>query len=298
MTRHIQVARSRYVFRVCNTLFFSLLITICLYPLWYVFIQSVSASGEMDKAVLLPHGLTLKNYVDVMSIPGIFSAFGVSVARTLTGTFVTVTMCMWLGYLFTKEEMPARKIVYRVLLFTMYVSGGMIPGYIVIRAYGLLNNFWVYILPSAVSAYNVLLIKTYVEQLPASVEESAMLDGAGPARIFSAIILPMSLPIMATVAIYAAVGQWNAWFDNHIYTFSTKTLLTAQYMLYQYLQEADQLAQQLQEASTDIDSVVTSITPKGVRMTITMITVIPILMVYPFLQRYFIKGIVIGAVKG
>ena len=288
---------SRKVFQVLNALFFVLFTFLCVYPLWYVLIQSLS-SGNTGKAVFLPEGFTLKNYAQVFQMPNVAHAMGVSVLRTVVGTVVTVGACMLLGYLFTKEEMPGRKVLYRLLVVTMYVSGGLIPTYLVYKSYGLLNNFWVYILPGAVSAYYVILIKTFVEQLPKAVEESAMIDGANTLTIFARIILPVSLPIVATIAVYAAVRQWNSWFDNHVYALTNKNILTLQYMLYKYLNEAERIAKELQEMSTDMANVDNLLTPRGVRMTVTMVTVIPVLFIYPFLQRYFIKGIMIGAVKG
>lgn len=288
---------SRRVFQVLNALFFVLFTFLCVYPLWYVLIQSLS-SGNTGKAVFLPEGFTLKNYVQVFQMPNVAHAMGVSVLRTVVGTVATVGACMLLGYLFTKEEMPGRKVLYRLLVVTMYVSGGLIPTYLVYKSYGLLNNFWVYILPGAVSAYYVILIKTFVEQLPKAVEESAMIDGANTLTIFARIILPVSLPIVATIAVYAAVRQWNSWFDNHVYALTNKNILTLQYMLYKYLNEAERIAKELQEMSTDMANVDNLLTPRGVRMTVTMVTVIPVLFIYPFLQRYFIKGIMIGAVKG
>lgn len=196
--------------------------------------------------------------------------------------------------------MPARKWVYRFLILTMYVNGGMISTFIVIKSYGLLNNFWVYILPMLISAYNIVLIKTYVEQLPQSLEESARLDGAGYVRVFTAIILPLSKPIIATVAVFVAVGQWNSWFDNHIYTRGTESLTTLQYLLYNYLNEAQRLAEQIKNSvnSGGISQMVSTISSKGVRMTITVLASLPIFLVYPFMQKYFVKGIMVGAVKG
>lgn len=292
----IKNSPSRIVFSFFNYLFFVFLILVCAYPLWYIFVQSLSGAFVAGKGLFLPHEFTLTNYTQVMRLEGIFSAFGVSVARTVIGTAGTVICCMLLGYLFTKEQMPYRKFLYRMVTVTMYVSGGMIPTFLVYKAYGLTNNFWVYILPSLISAYYIILIKTYVEQLPASVEESAMLDGAGTITIFLRIILPMSLPIVATIAVYASVAQWNAWFDNHIYTFTQPNLTTLQYTLYRYLNEAERIAEQLEKGNMDERAL--TLTPTGVRMTVTMVTVLPVLMIYPFLQRFFIKGIMIGAVKG
>ena len=205
---------------------------------------------------------------------------------------------MFLGYLFSKEEMPMRKLLYRTLIITMYVSGGLIPTFLVYKAYGLMNNFWVYILPTLVSAYYVILIKTFIEQMPPSIEESAMIDGAGTGIIFLKIVLPLSLPIAATIAIYASVAQWNSWFDNNIYTVSNKNLTTLQYLMYTYLNRSEQLVEEMRKGDMNELNADSFITPRGMRMTITMITITPVLCIYPFLQRFLIKGIMIGAVKG
>ncbi len=292
-----KVTASRKIFNGFNHLLFIALILLSVYPLWYILITSVSLSSETAH-FFLPGGFTLEHYILVFRMQGVLPAVVISVLRTLSGTCLTVLSCMLLGYLFSKPEMPFRKTMYRALIVTMYVSGGLIPSYLVIRAYGLQNNFLVYILPMAVSAYYVVLIKTFVEQLPAAVEESAKLDGAGTMTIFFRIIMPMSLPIIATIAVYAAVAQWNSWFDNHIYAFTEKRLTTLQYLLYTYLKEAEILARQIASSPDASEHAVAALTPKSVRMTITMITVLPVLCVYPFLQRYFVKGIMIGAVKG
>ena len=293
MVHHDSV--SRKIFNVFNILFFLVIITLCLYPLWYIFIQSLSSGPLAVNAVAWPINFTLKNYADVFKSGDVPHAFLISVLRTSIGTACTLLACMLLGYLFSKEDMPLRKVMYRILIITMYVSGGLIPTYLVYKAYRLTNSFLVYILPAVVDAYYVILIKTYVEQLPISVEESAMIDGAGTMCIFLKIILPMSLPIVATIAIYASVGQWNSWFDNYIYAISNKKILTLQYMLYRYLQEAESIVRELKERDP---GAAVPITPRGVRMTVTMITVVPVLCIYPFFQRYLIKGLMIGAVKG
>lgn len=293
MVHHDSV--SRKIFNIFNILFFLVIITLCLYPLWYIFVQSLSSGPLAVNAVAWPINFTLKNYADIFKSGDVPHAFLISVLRTSIGTACTLLACMLLGYLFSKEDMPLRKVMYRILIITMYVSGGLIPTYLVYKAYRLTNSFLVYILPAVVDAYYVILIKTYVEQLPISVEESAMIDGAGTMCIFLKIILPMSLPIVATIAIYASVGQWNSWFDNHIYAISNKKILTLQYMLYRYLQEAESIVRELKERDP---GAAVPITPRGVRMTVTMITVVPVLCIYPFFQRYLIKGLMIGAVKG
>ena len=248
-----------------------------------------------------PINFTFENYIEMLSIPDITHAIGVSVARTVLGTIGHVLCCMLLGYLFTLERMPFRKLIYRFMIVTMYVGGGMIPTYLVFRSYGLVNSFWVYVIPGLISMYDVILVKTFVEAIPTSLEESARIDGASTIRIFISIIMPLSLPIAATLAVYASNSQWNAWWDNQLYNAAREDLTTLQMLLYTYLNQAEKLIEQMYEDHTqEITNMAmdTKMTGRGLKMTVTMISVIPILCVYPFMQRYLIKGIMIGAVKG
>ena len=294
----IRTSGSRIAFLTFNTLFFTVMVIVCFYPLWYVFIQSLSDSVMAVKAVILPVSFTFNNYVKLIQMPQIFHAFMISVARTVLGTFGTVLCCMFAGYLFTKEDIPFRKLIYRLLVVTMYVSGGMIPTYLVIREYGLINNFLVYIVPSLIGAYNVILIKTFIEQLPKELEESARIDGASTGTVFFRIILPLSMPIAATIAIYASNSQWNSFIDNQLYTSSRSSLTTLQLLLYNYLNQAERLIAELEKEGANTQMMESMLTPRGIKMTVTMISVIPIMCVYPFMQRFLVKGIMIGAVKG
>ena len=279
-----------------NAVLMVFIMLVCFYPFYYMLVYSLSDPQLARMGVsLLPQGFTLENYRKVLTLPNILSAAGVSILRTGAGTALTVLCCSFFAYLVTKP-MYGRKLIYRMLVLTMYVNGGLIPTYLVMRLYHLNNNFLIYILPTALSAYNVILIKTFMEQLPASLEESAILDGASPVVRWWRVLMPLSKPILATITVFAAVNQWNAWFDAHIYmTDSSKWPL--QYILYRYLTEAQQAAAMLEkDLSGDLQTV--EITPAAVRMTVTAVITIPILMVYPFMQRYFVKGIMLGAVKG
>lgn len=289
---------ARKAFIAFNTVLFTLITFVSFYPMWYVFVQSLSDSNQAVDALLLPIGFTFRNYAQLLQMPEIFQSFVISILRTVIGTVGTVICCMFAGYLFTKDTLPFRKFLYRFVIVTMYVSGGLIPTYLVFKAYGLMNNFWVYVLPSLVSAYNIILIKTFVEQLPKELEESAKIDGAKTLRIFFSIILPLSLPIAATIAIYSTNSQWNSWFDNQLYTVTEKKLTTLQFLLYTYLNKSEQLILDMKEQDVSDAVLANMITPRGVKMTVTMMSVIPIMCVYPFMQRYLIKGIMIGAVKG
>ena len=277
---------------------------LCLYPFWYIFIGSISNPNiPVRTLTFLPKDVTLFNYKEVLQSKGLLEAMGISVARTVTGTLLSVLLTAFMAYLFTLRKMPARKFFYRVVIVTMYLSGGLIPTFLVYKSYGLLNTFWVYIIPGAVSVYNMVLVKTFLENgIPESLGESASLDGAGPLTIFFRIMLPLSLPILATIALFVAVGQWNSWFDNMIYNTANSNLDTLQYLLYKKLNEANKIAEAVRSGNAtmvgDMLSRQMKLTPDSIRMTITMLVTLPILCVYPFLQKYFVKGIMVGAVKG
>ena len=202
-------------FDIVNYFVYILITIVSIYPFYYVVIYSISNPELASRAILLPKGFSLQTYRTIFSLNNIVGAFGVSVMRTVLGAGITVVCTSFLAYLMTKQEMFARQVVYRFFVITMYINAGLIPWYLTMRAYGLKDNFLLYIVPGAVSAYYMILIKTYMESLPASMEESARIDGAGYFRIFFSIIFPLCKPIVATIAIYAAVAQWNNWTDNY-----------------------------------------------------------------------------------
>lgn len=270
--------------------FFLLLFAfLCIYPLYFVAINSFSLSTEVTKGVyFFPRGLTLENFSYVLQTPLIFTGILVSVARTVVGTLLNVLFCGFLGYMVTVRELPLRKAIYRMIVATMYFTSGLIPWYTLMVSINFKNNFLLYVLPGAISAFYVVLIKTFVESLPASLGESAALDGAGTLTIFFRIIMPVSKPVLACVAVFGAVWQWNAWSDN-MFLVTDARLQTLQYLLYRMLQSS---------GMSDSITGQTSVQPMSIRLTMTFITVFPILLVYPFMQRFFVKGIMLGSVKG
>jgi multiple sugar transport system permease protein/putative aldouronate transport system permease protein len=191
-----------------------------------------------------------------------------------------------------------RKIWYRFVIITMYFNAGLIPVYMNIKILGLMNSFWVYVIPGIFPVFNMVLVKTFVESISPAMEESAQIDGAGYYKCFFYIILPLSIPILATVALFSAVGQWNSWFDTLLYISNYK-LFTLQYLLREYFNQAEKVLQLQESGMTitgkDIEKI---ITPTAVRLTITVVVTFPIMCVYPFIQRYYIKGVMVGAVKG
>lgn len=286
-----------FVFQSINGLVFLILTLICVYPFYYVLIYSFSDPSEAVRGItLLPKGFSLVNYKTIFELNDIGNAFFISVARTVLGTVITVICCTFFAYLMTNRYIWGRKIIYRFVVFTMYVNAGIIPWYLLMGILHLQNSFLLYIIPSALSAYYVILIKTYLESLPESLTEAAEMEGAGLLKIFQRIVLPLSKPILATIAVFAAVGQWNSYFDNLMLVTNPK-LQTLQLILYNYLNQAQRLATLSQR---DLTSGVAAqmATPQSIQVTITIITTLPILFVYPLMQRHFVKGIMIGAVKG
>lgn len=287
------------LFQACLYLFFGIFTLSCLYPFYYLFINTISANDLSAAGAIkfYPRGIHFSNYSKVLTISGLSHAALVSVYRTVCGTLLTVGASAFLGYLFTKNDMWGRRIWYRFIIITMYFSAGLIPWYITMNNLHLTNNYLAYILPTIITPFNIILVKTFIEAIPPSLEESAAMDGAGYLKCFSAIIVPLIMPILATITIFSAVSQWNSFVDTAFLMTDTK-YFTLQFLLWRYLNESSSLAALIRSSPDMAASVANMQTPTSVRMTVTMIVVLPILIVYPFFQRFFVKGIMIGAVKG
>lgn len=286
------------LFQAVMIVIFTLLFLSCVYPFYYIFIASISDPDAVQKSMISWYPLepTLKNYAQVFELNGIFNAFLVSIARTVVGTVVTLFFTSILAYTLTKRELPCRKLFYSIAIVSMYINAGLIPWYLTMRTIGLKDNFLVYILPTAVSAYSMILIKTYMESISGEIEESAKIDGAGYFTIYWRIIMPVCKPVLAAVVVFTAVGQWNSWTDNLLLV-NDMNLKTLQMTLLEYLNQATNIANMARTGGAGAVSGA-AISPFTLRMTITMVVTIPILVVYPFMQKYFINGIMIGAVKG
>ena len=288
-------------FSIFNYAFFGIFTLLCFLPFYYLFINTISDNEMVTKGAILwvPKGIHFNNYVEVLKIKGIGNAAIVTVARTVLGTALTIFGTSFLGYALTKQELWHRKLWYRFIVVTMYFNAGIIPWFINMKNLGLTNNFLAYILPGTVSAYSLILFKTYVESIPASLEESADLDGAGYLMKYAKIVMPLCKPILATLIVFSAVGHWNNFMDT-VFLMTDSKLFTLQYLLYQYLNEANSLADTLQKMAEQGIQIDPSrmMTPTAIKMTVSMVVVIPVLCVYPFFQKYFVGGIMIGAVKG
>ena len=270
---------------------------LCIYPFYYIIIYSISDANQAASGLfLLPKGFSLETYKGLFLLNDIPQALLISVSRSILGAIIAIVGSSFFAYLVTNQKMIGRRFVYRFVVLTMYRNAGLIPWYMTMKAYGLQNNFLLYILPGLVTACYVILIKTYIESLPRELEESALIDGAGIFTRYLRIVMPLSKPIIATIAVYAVVGQWNAWTDNY-FLISDARLQTLQMILYNYLNQANRF-QQMSSSAMDASAAASMITPTSVKMCVTVVVVIPIMCVYPFLQRYFVKGIMMGAVKG
>jgi putative aldouronate transport system permease protein len=287
--------KSDIVFNIFNYIVLLVLTLVTVYPFYYMFIYSISDPYLAQSGItFLPAGFSLINYRGVFVLRGMMNATFISLSRTVLGTLITIICSTFFSYLVTKKEMILRKSIYRFVCISMYLNAGFIPWYLTMKMLGLTNNFLVYILPGAVTAFYVILLKTYIEQLPSELEESAKIDGAGYLITFFKIIFPLSMPIIATIAVFSAVAQWNAWIDNYFLVLN-RDLNTLQLLLYQYLNQANSLAtKSSQELVRGVDF--TKLSPMSIRVTMTMIVTFPVLFVYPFMKKYFVKGIMIGAI--
>ena len=290
------------IFSFLNYLFFWLFTLICVFPFYYLFINTISDNGLVAKGLInfYPRGIHLRNYIALRDVHDLGASFIVTAARTLIGTVVSTAASGFVGYLVTKNELWHRKFCYRFMIVTMYFSAGLIPWFTTMQMLGLTNTFLAYIIPGIVSVYNIIMVKTYIESIPAELEESAQIDGASYMTIFVKIIWPLSKPILATIAIWCAVGHWNSFQDSLILMSGAPKLKTLQERLYIYLNQSSNLAASMGTATTGLTEAQRQemLNTKSIQYTVAMVTAIPILCVYPFMQKYFVKGLMLGAVKG
>jgi multiple sugar transport system permease protein/putative aldouronate transport system permease protein len=240
------------------------------------------------------------NYASLKNVNELTQAFRVTISRTIISTALTVGASGLVGFLVTKQEMWGRKFWYRFIIITMYFNAGLIPWYLNMSMLGLTDNFLGYIIPAIVAPYNIILVKTYIESIPAELEESAYIDGASYLKVFRKIVWPLSKPILATIAIFGAVGNWNSFQDSLIIMQNNPNLFTLQHRLYMYLNQTTSIGQVMKSGNSQISAAAQAalLDSKTIKYTISMVTVLPILFIYPFMQRYFEKGIMLGAVKG
>lgn len=289
------------VFTVCNLIFMFLLGAVCLFPFLHTLAKSLNDGYDtmLGGITIFPRKLTFQNFKVLFMDSSIYSSFLVSVLRLVIGTVLALIVQFSAAYSLTKKDLFGKKAILIFMATTMFVSGGMIPQYLLYVKTGLINNFWVYIIPGICGYYNIIVLRSFIlSSIPDSLCEAASLDGAGELRILWQIVAPLSKPVLATVGLWAAVGHWNAWEDT-LYYVTNEKLFTLQYKLMQVVKESEKLKSLLQEAALNGESlsVDAKSTPESLIAAQVMITTIPIIIVYPFLQKYFVKGVTLGAVK-
>lgn len=283
------------IFVVLNTLFMIAFVVITLYPVLNTLAISLNDGTDALRGgiYLLPRKFTMKNYNTVLQKNNLLTGAYITVLRTIFGTVTALFANAILAFIVSRKRFLFKRSLSLFWVITMYVNGGMIPIFLLYKNLGLTNSFWVYVIPGMVSAFNMLVIRTYMAGIPDSLEESAQLDGAGYMTIFLKIISPLCKPVYATVALFVAVGQWNSWFDAMLYNRMSPEFTTLQYELMKLLSSVTNQGSSAEAMKNAIGSV----TPTSVRAAATILTMLPIICLYPFLQRYFVTGLTIGGVK-
>ncbi|MEJ8305280.1 carbohydrate ABC transporter permease [Saccharibacillus sacchari] len=289
------------VFHTLNGLLMIAIAVVTLYPFLNTFAVSLNAGNDTIRGgiYLWPRVWTDQNYKAVFANGHILNAFWISVARTVIATVLSLFLTSMLAYTLSRKDYVLRKPITILVVLTMYFSAGLIPTYFLMKDLHLLNNFLVYVIPGLVSAFNMIVIRTYIQTLPEGLIESAKIDGAGDFRTFISIILPLCQPVLATVALFVAVGQWNSWFDTFLYASSKQELSTLQFELMKLLSSSMNLNSSI-AGSSGADPAAAAqnmVTPVSIRAAITIVASLPILVVYPFLQKYFVHGLQLGSVK-
>ena len=277
-----------------------ILLIATLFPFLNVIAVAFNKSTDSIKGGIgiLPRIPTLANFKELGRYPLLMRGFYISLLRTLLGTSASLISTCMLAYALSRRDYMFRRFITVLFLLTMYIDSGIIPHFMIIRLFGLNNTFWVYIIPGLISAYNLILVRSFIDQLPYSLQESAFLDGANDFTIFARVVMPLCLPVIATIGLFYAVGQWNSWFDTFLYAPFNESITTLQYELMKILQQSMSQANAANLGQAARASQTSSISPISIRMAVTVVTVLPIICVYPLVQRYFVAGVTLGAVKG
>ncbi len=287
------------IFDIANYFFMFIVVFVMLYPFWNTIVISFNDAMDSIKGGLWfwPRKPTFFNYKTLFQTRNLIDAFWVSVSKTVIVTVLNVFCSAMAAYILSRKEFVLRNFMTKFIVATMYVNAGLIPQYFLYRSLGLINNYLVYIIPVMLGAFNVMVIRTFIHELPESLAESAKIDGAGEFRIFIQIIIPLCKPVLATIALWVAVGTWNAWFDTFIFASSKQKLSTLQYEMMKLL-SSSMVQTRAVDPNLKAHGSSNIITPNSIRAAITIVASAPIIVSYPFLQKYFVKGLHLGGVKG
>lgn len=294
----IRRSRGERIFEVCNILLMIIVCLTTLYPFWQELIISITGTSVSQVTLYFwPPETTFANYKRVFDSTYIWTGFYSTIFRVVVGTLLGVLFSVHMAYPLSKKNFPHRKYWTAFVVFTMFFAGGMIPDYILVRSLGLMNSRWALILPVLINTFNMIIIRNFFQSIPESLEESARIDGANDVVILYQIILPLSLPILATVMLWTAVDHWNAWFDSMIYI-TDPDKMVLQTILRRVVLEGSQQLMNMQGAAVAQESSAYSVTSESIKAATVMVATVPILCVYPFIQKYFVKGVMVGSLKG
>ncbi|APH06028.1 carbohydrate ABC transporter permease [Bacillus weihaiensis] len=287
---------SEYIFDNVNMFIMLIICFITLYPIWYVLVNSLNDGIDAMKGGIYwwPREFTLENYKAVFANPGIVTSFGVTIAKTILGTVTHVFFTAMVAYALSRKELYGRKIYMFIGVITMFFSGGLIPYFLLIRDLGLFDNFLVYVIPTMFNFFHLIIFVSFFRELPASLEEAAKIDGANDIMIFLKVVIPLSMPVIATIALFQGVYQWNDYFAGVIFV-NNPELQPIQTYLYKVVAESSSNQMMLNAPGGITTKTVTS---QSIKLATMVVTTLPIVLVYPFLQKYFVKGMLIGSVKG
>lgn len=285
-------SKDEKIFNVVNVLFMIFFIAIIALPLWNILALSFNDPVDATRGGIYfwPRKFSIESYLTVFEDHAIYRAFIVSVAKTLIGVLCHTAVTAMVAYGMSRRNLVGRKVYMTMGILTMFVSGGMIPTFLLFKQLGLLNSFWVYIIPSLFSFYDMVIMLNFFRSIPYSLEESAEMDGANPFTIFTRIILPLSLPVLATIALFHGVFQWNDYMTANIYI-DDRSLYPLQMLLYRIVSE------NLSPAVATGTNVVRNTTSQSMQLATMVVTTVPVLIIYPFLQKYFVQGMTLGSVK-
>ena len=288
-----------HIFSLVIAAVMTLVVIMTVYPFWYILVQSFNDGQDAIRGGIYfwPRVFSIDNYSTLLADTSWLNGILISVGRTVLGTLIGVLFTGLVGFAMSFDELRGRKIFFRIMIFTMYFSGGMIPFYIVLRSLKMLNTFWVYIIPGMLNVYFMLIMINFYRELPRAMYESAWLDGASDMTLFFRIVFPLSKASFATIALFFAVNQWNAWLDS-VYYVTNRELRPIAYLMMEIINQADAQKTVTDAVAQGYASSTISSTTKSLQMAAMMISVAPILAIYPFLQKYFVKGVLIGSVKG
>lgn len=285
-------SKDEKIFNVANVIFMVFFLAIIALPLWNIVALSFNDATDAARGRIYfwPRKFSLESYYTVFEDSAIYKAFVISVAKTVIGVVLHTALTAMVAYGMSRRNLMGRKIYMNMGILTMFVSGGMIPTFLLFKELGLLNNFWVYIIPVLFSFYDMVILMNFFRSIPFSLEESAMMDGANPFIIFVKIILPLSLPVLATIALFHGVFQWNDYMTANIYV-DDRSLYPLQMLLFRIVSE------NLSPAVATGTNVIRNTTSQSLQLATMVVTTVPVVVIYPFLQKYFIQGMTLGSVK-